>query len=255
MNFRYLLTILTISTLLIGCGDDAPADDSMDAGADDAGMCLADALACTDDADCCSLACEANECVQPFSGSPLGASCVSNGTCNSGNCNTGSGVCVGPSAECADLTDACEFDWECCSGNCGNEMCTSPANICYADAAPCNFDVECCNGACEGNFCTSLPGSVGAVGDPCDNDSDCGSGNCQADVCVLIACDAAGEPCAPGGVNTDCCSGTCSEVSGECGPVPEPADDGELCDAHWQCASDLCNPYSGKCEPMAPPPV
>lgn len=247
------LVALSLVSLIasVGCSDSSsnPPPDV------DGGSCFADSDVCTADDECCSLSCEVGECVPPFTGSALGASCASSATCNSDNCNTEGGVCVGPVGECSAAEVACEFGWECCSGNCGGGICTDPMGSCHAFGVACITDGNCCTGNCLGMSCAIQIILGGDTGDSCTHNGDCNDDVCLSGKCVAASCDPEGTSCTPGADDGTCCSGACSETSGECSAVPACVDNGELCGAHWECCSSLCSPYSGKCEPAAPPPV
>jgi hypothetical protein len=120
-------------------------------------------------------------------------------------------VCVSDTNEgtdgtpcCGSVNDACQNDYECCTGSCsgsgdGGSTCGDPAvttcidglsSRCTTGECECTSDDDCCIGVCAP---TALPGTGPAT--------------------TLRCCQPAGQPC---GTNADCCDLSCSDDTDQC---------------------------------------
>src|SRR5688572_21349468 len=106
------------------------------------GCCIADTLACTSSAQCCSEFCGDGTCRPAGSCRVLTTTCSTSGQCCSGFC--GDGICR-PAGSCLVLTTTCSTAGQCCSGNCQLSACA----ICKSDGSSCAADSECCSGDCN----------------------------------------------------------------------------------------------------------
>jgi hypothetical protein len=78
-----------------------------------------------------------------------------------------------PQPGCLSELSACDYDDDCCSGNCTGGTCYGNLTGDY-----CDYDDDCSSGNCTGGVCYG-----GFFGDPCDYDDDCQSGFCTGGEC------------------------------------------------------------------------
>ncbi len=141
--------------------------------------------------------------------------------CNQGVCDPASGSCMTePAFEglgCDDADACTEFD-----------VCSN--GVCAGEAVDCSYlDDACVVGACIGStgLCEALPANDGATcddGDVCTEGDSCSNGFCTGSLKDCTALDDA------------CNIGLCDPVTGDC--VPDPANEGGLCDDGNDCTLD-----------------
>jgi hypothetical protein len=205
---------------VIGCGDDGGPSALDDAGG------LPDVVDPQDDGGACS--------------ADLGAECGEvEACCISEHCSQ-SGICVEPFGECAALTQSCEDDADCCSGNCGGSG-ECVAAVCKIEALSCGASYECCSGLCANGTCVPPIGVCQEFGNGCSSNAQCCSGNCSS-TCqhgyVPETCQPLGDDCDGTG---GCCSGKCGIITNTCvlkGGVCKPA--GEGCSEDFECCDGSC---------------
>lgn len=120
----------------------------------------------------------------------------------------------GHTGTCALNEQPCNNPSDCCSENCVNAKCASRPT-CSARGSSCNSPTECCSKICTEGRCLEYTG-CGLIGEPCTSSADCCSSAC-ADTGTgerkcqgLDGCRTLGELCTKGGVDGECCSGTCT---------------------------------------------
>jgi hypothetical protein len=138
------------------------------------GACLLpDAAPCSDDAQCCSTDCAAQQC-RPCHGEMCVTDfdCCPGVTCQAGRC----GGCLGFAA-------SCQTDQDCCFSACNQDHCVSGKGQRCATGADCvrcllsGFDPAVCATACVGGIC--------ACPTECCHDIDCIAGKCIAGTCEI----------------------------------------------------------------------
>ena len=198
--------------------------------------CAAPGAPCTDNSECITLFCAADQsgskiCTspcdvrRPFIGCPAGQYCSRSGGCD--------GICVNGEAGAAGEGETCTTDTECASLLCfdpgdGNKRCLDP---CEGGRGTCLSGEVCAAvvGGCAGCVAQDLVSGLRGLGEPCTDASQCVDGQCTVEVgqgyCTRSCAgdgDCSGEAfhcrldtglCAPGGrggvgagcvVNGDC---------------------------------------------------
>ena len=163
------------------CADcDVPLDDSsqIDVG------CREESLACTDDGDCCSGHCRADQSCAP--------------------------------KDCTPFWQLCSEHSNCCSGVCDPYISKCVSCILSDGSYPCTDDYECC-GICFNGYCSEYIGEIGAE---CYHDGHCWQMNCdttwieegRGEYGICVFCRESGSVC-PG--DSWCCSGVCENETPE----------------------------------------
>jgi len=241
-------------------------------------LCVADNQACGADAECCGGKCAPDglgggKCAPLNGGGPAtsGNPCTTGADCASKYCNNG--ICTNVSF-CAQLTDVCAANDDCCSGNCvkaagaslGTCRDTAATGAGAGGCAPAGTLCPDNGGACGGNCCSRSCAPYGVTktavcqpasgchveGDLCRADSDCcgWSGSPQPldkpFVCVKDSSTQEFGVCGKGG--------SCREPGSLCGKALE--NDGvtvAVCNANNNCCesagfgSSYCNDSPENC--------
>lgn len=185
-------------------------------------VCFSVLEGCSSGADCCGFAdgvltCEAGQCCIID-----GASCTpGDDTCCAGTCDS-DGRCG--DVVCKEVGTACLQNLECCSKSCDAETGFCATSVCSHPDEPCVGSEDCCPVLIEGKetavecrdgVCTPPPG--------CNHCDPLASENCcteQGLVCYVVGdqLTVCGDPlCGPPGAecgsDSDCCQGSCDELS------------------------------------------
>lgn len=108
----------------------------------------------------------------------------------------------------------CEWDHECCNGNCnGDHFCGE--SFCKGNGQACNWDHNCCSGHCNDGACSKdAERQCRSDGATCDWDHECCNGNCNGDhFCGESFCKGDGQSC---DWDHNCCSKYCNSSTKTC---------------------------------------
>jgi len=129
---------------------------------------------------------------------------------------------------CAEDSDACNVDDECCSSLCTGGVCAISSVIVGPNTTPCIEDNGMCDGAGDEDCCSLV----------CNPDGFCGVAN-------GFTCSTDGASCAEA---SDCCSHVCS--GGTCGaPTGSCLIANSACAHGSDCCSNDCDPTRYLCSP------
>lgn len=232
-------------------------------------LCVADNQSCGNDAECCGGKCSPDgtgggKCTPLNGGGPAtsGNPCTTNTQCASNFCNNG--ICQNPSF-CAQLTDVCSSNVDCCSGSCtkasgatlgtctdttapGVPGCSPTGTVCsgaMVDGGVADGGLPPCGGSCCSRSCAPYaatgvsicqpPSGCHPTGEVCRNDSDC--------------CGWSGSPDPKKGFVT-CSKSSSTQEFGRCdngGACREP---GSIC----KPADYSCNAENSCCDPIGEAP-
>jgi hypothetical protein len=191
---------------------------------------------CNHDDDCCSGACYAGLCLAGCA--PPASSCDSHQDCCPGS-STGQGFCVGGVC-CLGLDDTCQTDGQCCPGpgGAGGSCIDGICQPCADTSDSCVHDDDCCTGICIGQTCQAACSENGGV---CDSDQDCcqpdsGESDCRGGHCCLgqgSACTEGVSDCCPGeSLSVGICQGNACAICFVNGGGP--------CFDNFDCCSGVC---------------